>query len=97
MILRDTVTAISRTSGDEIATMRGQVAYRTVTLDQQAGGGPSFQITQQLTALTDPWEWSMSAHRLRFRGEDFDITGLLHRRRNGRDHHVTLQLERVTG
>lgn len=96
MILRDTVEALDN-AGTVLAKLRGQVSYRTVTLDVNPGGGGGFQVEQQLVALTDPWEWELGKHKLRFRGEDYTITGLLWRRRNGRDHHVTVNLEKISG
>lgn len=95
MILRDTVDVLTE-SNEYVETIRGMVNYRNVSLDDNAGGGASMQIIRQLTALTEPYEWTYT-QRVRFRGEIFRIVGILWRRRNGEDHHVTLDLERATG
>jgi len=95
VVLRDLVIAINE-AGDELATLRAHVYYRTAALD--TGERPiRLTMVEQLAAITEPWEWDYTRHRVRFRGEDYEITGALWRRRNGRDHHVTLNLERITG
>lgn len=97
MILRDTVQAIDDASGDVLANMRGHVGFRNVSHDDSPGGGAGFQVVRRLSALTPPWDWIEGDHRLRWRGEDYRVVGVLWRRRNGRDHHVTLDIERTTG
>lgn len=97
MILRDTVQAVDDRTDEVLATMRGHVGFRTVSSDDNPGGSPGFQVVRRLSALTDPWEWKEGTHRLRWRGDDYNVVGVLWRRRNGRDHHVTLDLERTTG
>lgn len=95
MILRDTVGVLdARYGGNVVATLRAQVSFRTSKIETRtAGGVVTFRVDQQMVALTEPYPWSAHDTGLRFRGQDYFVTGLLWRRRNGRDHHVSVDVE----
>lgn len=93
MILHDEVIALDMSTGAEIASMPANVYYQSSALE--AGGG-SVLLAEQLRAMTAPWDWNVNDHMVRWRGRRYTITGVMQRRRYGRDHHVTLNLAVIT-
>lgn len=89
MILRDRVEHVREQGGPVLGSMRGHVYYRSAGLEDIGSG--TIRLVENLAAMTEPYEWAEFQY-LRHRGRDYEIRSVMPRYRNGKLHHVTLNL-----
>lgn len=87
-------TYIDWTNPTVVATVAAHVTYRSTALSDPFGG--AYTLSEELTAITPPVVFDPEAHRVRWRGNLYDVNGLpLVRMRGGTVHHLTIPMKRT--
>lgn len=79
-----------------VATYPAYVGYTSTALNTAEPGRTAF--VEELRAITPAFNFDPVAHRLRWKGTSYLPDGpAMLRRRNGRDHHLTIPIKAVHG
>lgn len=94
MRLTDKVDVLTSTDALVAAGVRAEVHYTTTAAIVSAG---RTAIVEELRCVIEPIQFG-NDYRIRWRGKVYSSDGAaMVRRRNGRDHHLTIPLRYVSG